>query len=50
MATDPNTAATDANAADKTAQDEAPIRTKKAKKAAVRNPVQHVHFSSFIIQ
>ena len=25
-------------------------RTKKAKKAAVRNPVQHVHFSSFIIQ
>ncbi len=28
-----------------------PIKaTKKAKKAAVRNPVQHVHFSSFIIQ
>jgi len=33
------------------AQDEAPVKTtKKAKKAAVRNPVQHVHFSSFIIQ
>ena len=39
------------NGAEKTPQDEAPIRTpKKAKKAAVRNPVQHVHFSSFIIQ
>ena len=38
--------------AEKTAQDEAtPIKaSKKAKKAAVRNPVQHVHFSSFIIQ
>jgi flagellar FliL protein len=33
------------------AQDEAPVRTtRKAKKNAVRNPVQHVHFSSFIIQ
>jgi flagellar FliL protein len=33
------------------AQDEAPVQsTKKAKKGAVRNPVQHVHFSSFIIQ
>ena len=30
-------------------QDEAP-KPKKAKKNAVRNPVQHVHFSSFIIQ
>ena len=39
-----------ASGVDRTAQDEAPIRTKKAKKAAVRNPVQHVHFSSFIIQ
>jgi flagellar FliL protein len=39
------------NGTEKTPQDEAPIRTpKKAKKAAVRNPVQHVHFSSFIIQ
>ena len=39
------------NGAEKTAQDEAPIKTpKKAKKAVVRNPVQHVHFSSFIIQ
>jgi flagellar protein FliL len=42
---------TAANGAEKTPQDEAPIRTpKKAKKATVRNPVQHVHFSSFIIQ
>jgi len=33
------------------AQDEAPVRTsRRAKKAPVRNPVQHVHFSSFIIQ
>ena len=33
------------------AQDEAPVKTsRKAKKGAVRNPVQHVHFSSFIIQ
>ena len=33
------------------AQDEAPVKaTKKAKKGALRNPVQHVHFSSFIIQ
>jgi flagellar FliL protein len=39
------------NGTEKTAQDEAPIKTpKKAKKVAVRNPVQHVHFSSFIIQ
>ena len=37
--------------AEKMGQDEAPVRTaKKAKKPAVRNPVQHVHFSSFIIQ
>jgi flagellar FliL protein len=37
--------------AEKTGQDEAPVKsTRKAKKAAVRNPVQHVHFSSFIIQ
>jgi flagellar FliL protein len=39
------------NGAEKTPQDEAPIRTpKKARKTAARNPVQHVHFSSFIIQ
>lgn len=38
-------------AAASSAQDEAPVKTtKKAKKGAVRNPVQHVHFSSFIIQ
>jgi len=39
-----------ASGSDKTAQDEAPAKPKKAKKGAVRNPVQHVHFSSFIIQ
>jgi len=43
-------AASGASGADKLAQDEAPIKPKKARKAAVRNPVQHVHFSSFIIQ
>ena len=37
--------------AEKTGQDEAPMKTtRKARKASVRNPVQHVHFSSFIIQ
>jgi len=36
---------------EKAGQDEAPVRpSKKSRKAAVRNPVQHVHFSSFIIQ
>jgi len=41
-----------ASGAERMAQDEAaPIKAaKKVKKAAVRNPVQHVHFSSFIIQ
>jgi flagellar FliL protein len=39
-----------ASGSDKAAQDEAPAKPKKAKKGAVRNPVQHVHFSSFIIQ
>jgi flagellar protein FliL len=40
-----------ASGSDKTAQDEAPAKpAKKAKRAPVRNPVQHVHFSSFIIQ
>jgi flagellar protein FliL len=42
----------EASGVEKTAQDEAPLKPKKAKKAGatVRNPVQHVHFSSFIIQ
>jgi len=42
----------EASGIEKTAQDEAPVKPKKAKKpgATVRNPVQHVHFSSFIIQ
>jgi len=40
-----------ASGSEKTAQDEAPAKPKKAaKKNAVRNPVQRVHFSSFIIQ
>ena len=39
-----------ATGGEKTAQDEAPIRTRKATRASVRNPVRHVHFSSFIIQ
>ena len=48
LAPEPVTVATAASGA----QDEAaPIKAaKKVKKAAVRNPVQHVHFSSFIIQ
>jgi flagellar protein FliL len=41
----------EASGVEKVAQDEAPVKAKKAKKTAtVRNPVQHVHFSSFIIQ
>ena len=48
LAPEPVTAA--ASGADKSAQDEAPPKPKKARKNAVRNPVQHVHFSSFIIQ
>jgi len=48
LAPEPVTAAK--GEADKAAQDEVPARPKKAKKSAVRNPVQHVHFSSFIIQ
>ena len=41
----------EASGVEKTAQDEAaPIKAKKAKKPTIRNPVQHVHFSSFIIQ
>ena len=39
-----------ASGADNSAQDEAPPKPKKARKNPVRNPVQHVHFSSFIIQ
>jgi len=39
-----------ASGADKSAQDEAPPKPKKVRKNPVRNPVQHVHFSSFIIQ
>ena len=39
-----------ASGADRSAQDEAPPKPKKTRKNAVRNPVQHVHFSSFIIQ
>ena len=47
LAPEPVTVATAASGA----QDEAPVKaTKKGKKGAVRNPVQHVHFSSFIIQ
>ncbi len=41
---------TPAVGAEKSAQDEAPVKPKKKKAATVRNPVQHVHFSSFIIQ
>ena len=48
VAPEPVTSA--ASAAEKSGQDEAPSKPKKAKKNAVRNPVQHVHFSSFIIQ
>ena len=48
LAPEPVTAA--ASGAEKSGQDEAPSKPKKAKKNAVRNPVQHVHFSSFIIQ
>jgi flagellar FliL protein len=51
LAPEPVTLAPAVAAAASGAQDEAPIKaTKKAKKGAVRNPVQHVHFSSFIIQ
>ena len=51
LAPEPVTAAPALAAAASGAQDEAPVKaTKKAKKGAVRNPVQHVHFSSFIIQ
>ena len=47
LAPEPVTVATAASGA----QDEAPVKaTKKGKKGALRNPVQHVHFSSFIIQ
>ena len=48
LAPEPVTAA--ASGAEKSGQDEAPSKPKAAKKNAVRNPVQHVHFSSFIIQ
>ena len=46
----PEPVTTAASGADKSGQDEAPPKPKKAKKGALRNPVQHVHFSSFIIQ
>jgi len=40
----------EASGVEKALQDDAPIKPKKTKKPTVRNPVQHVHFSSFIIQ
>jgi flagellar FliL protein len=46
----PRAVTTAASGAEKSGQDEAPPKPKKAKKGALRNPVQHVHFSSFIIQ
>ncbi|MEP7303125.1 MAG: flagellar basal body-associated FliL family protein [Caldimonas sp.] len=40
-----------ASGVEKTAQDEAPARPRKKKPGeTTRNPIQHVHFSSFIIQ
>ncbi|MEO5882279.1 MAG: flagellar basal body-associated FliL family protein [Caldimonas sp.] len=45
-----SSASASASGAEKTAQDEAVPIKPKMKRNAVRNPVQHVHFSSFIIQ